>query len=255
MVVKDFSALKKRVCRFLSSKKFERGEVYELIELTRKVGRVAIFGGMIRDLCIGGNRFFDSDVDLVIEQQDKTNLEVILKDYKYELNSFGGYRLHLKKWQVDIWNIENTWAFKNNVVQNCGVKSLVGTTFFNWDAIIYEIDSGTIYADEKYLQNLHERYLDINMVENPNILSTLVRALRMVIKLDARLSPRLRNFLCVNMVDYSTEDIVTYEQKKYWRSTLTNDVVSDIFLKMELHKRNYENDPFELPSKQYILPF
>lgn len=255
MMVNDFSALKKRIGRFLDSKKFERGEVFELIELIHKAGRVAIFGGMLRDLCIGGNLFFDSDVDLVFEPHEKTNLELLLKNYKYELNSFGGYRIYLKKWQVDIWNIENTWAFKKNIVENEGFKSLVKTTFFNWDAIVYEIDSGSIHTAEGYLKNLQERYLDINMIDNPNILSTLVRALRMMIKLNARLSPRLRDFLCENFVKYSAEDIGVYEQQKYWKSTLTIEIISDIYLKIESHKINHKNDAFELPCNQFILPF
>lgn len=253
MIVKDFSALKKRIGRFLNSKKFERDEVFDLMELSQKLGRVAIFGGMLRDLCIGGNRFFDSDVDLVFEQHDKGNLESLLKEYNYKLNAFGGYRIHLKKWHVDIWNIENTWAFKNNLVKQEGFKSLTKTTFFNWDAIVYEVDSGEIHSSENYLFNLHERYLDINLIENPNALSSVVRALRMMIKLNAKLSPALRNYVLNNIEKYNLDVIVAYEKQKYWNSTLSSEIISNIFFNLKYHKANQLNDAFELPSNQYFL--
>lgn len=253
MIVKDFSALKKRIGRFLNSKKFERDEVFDLMELSQKLGRVAIFGGMLRDLCIGGNRFFDSDVDLVFEQHDKGNLESLLKEYNYKLNAFGGYRIQLKKWHVDIWKIENTWAFKNNLVKLDGFESLTKTTFFNWDAIVYEVDSGDIHSSDNYLLNLHERYLDINLIDNPNHLSSVVRTLRMLIKLNAKLSPSLRDYVLSNMEKYNSDVIIAYENKKYWKATLSSEIISNIFLNLKYHKANHLRDAFELPSRQYIL--
>lgn len=253
MIVTDFRALKKRIGRFLNSKKFERDEVFDLMELSQKLGRVAIFGGMLRDLCIGGNRFFDSDVDLVFEQHDKGNLETLLKEYRYKLNAFGGYRIQLKKWHVDIWNIENTWAFKNNIVKMDGFKSLTETTFFNWDAIVYEVDSGDIHSAENYLMNLHERYLDINLIENPNALGSMVRALRMMIKLNAKLSPSLCDYVFDNMEKFDSDVIIAYEKQKYWKASLSSEILSNIFISMKYHKANQLSDAFELPSKQYVL--
>lgn len=253
MLVNDFSALKKRIGRFINSKKFERDEVYDLIELTKKLGRVAIFGGMLRDLCIDGNRFFDSDVDLVFEQHDKGNLESLLKDYNLKLNAFGGYRLQLKKWHVDIWNIENTWAFKNNLVECDGFKSLTKTTFFNWDAIVYEVDNGKIHSAENYLENLHERVLDINLVDNPNHLGSVVRTLRMMIKYDAKLSPALCDYVLDNSKTFSPDIIVAYEKQKYWKAALTSESIFNILFNLEGHKDNKLSNAFELPSKQYNL--
>ncbi len=253
MIVNDFSALKKRIGRFLNSKKFERDEVFDLMELSQKLGRVAIFGGMLRDLCIGGNRFFDSDVDLVFEQHDSGNLESLLKEYKHKLNAFGGYRIQLKKWHVDIWNIENTWAFKNDLVKMDGFKSLTKTTFFNWDAIVYEVDNGEIHSSENYLLNLHERYLDINLIDNPNTLGSVVRALRMMIKLNAKLSPALRDYVLDNMEKFDSDVIISYEKQKYWRATLSSEIISNILFNLRYHRANQLSDAFELPSKQYIL--
>lgn len=253
MIVDDIGALKKRINRFLDSRKYDRGEVSNFIDLAREVGSVAIFGGMLRDLCIGGNRFFDSDVDLVFEQQSKSNIESLLDSYKYEINSFGGYRVHLRKWQIDIWALENTWAFKNGLVKNNGFKSLLETTFFNWDAIVYEINSKSISVSQDYFDVLKARYLDINLLPNCNEVGSTVRTLRMMIKLNAKLSPRLRDYLynSINLIGYET--LIDWERRKYKNCALDKELISYIFENIELHKSLAINLPFEVPSKQYLI--
>ena len=163
MIVKDLTSLQKRIERFFSSNKFKREEVRFFVDDLRNVGVVAIFGGMIRELALGGNKFFRSDVDLVIESTESNLLFEIISRYDHSINAFGGYRVFLNKWRVDVWNLKETWAFKHNYAEQKNFKSLLLTTFFNWDAIIYRFDTKEIYCDEKYLEELNNRYLDIKI--------------------------------------------------------------------------------------------
>ena len=78
---------------------------------------VLLFGGMLRDLSLVGNVGFKSDIDLVIDTEEDESLDYLLKTYSAKRNKFGGYRLCLSKWKVDIWMLKSTWAFREGYVK------------------------------------------------------------------------------------------------------------------------------------------
>jgi len=255
MIVKDLSSLQKRIERFFASYKFNREEVRFLVDDLRKVGVVAIFGGMLRDLALGGNKFFSSDVDLVIELSDSNRLLKIISNYDYNINAFGGYRIFLNKWRVDLWDIKETWAFKQHHAELTDLKSLLSTTFFNWDAIVYRFDTKEIYCHDKYLEELNNRYLDINLEQNPNELGSFVRALRLIYHYNANVSPRLINFICKSFNKHDIREIYEYQIRKDRAKMLSEETL--IFIKEEIyhHCESSCNGPFTLPDKQAQLKF
>src|SRR5690554_5107071 len=73
------------------------------------MGNVYLFGGVLRDLALFGTRGFCSDIDLVVDEGWDTCVP-FLEHLGARKNKFGGYRLWVAGWPVDIWSAEETWA-------------------------------------------------------------------------------------------------------------------------------------------------
>ena len=248
--IKKFSDLRKRVNHFLEYKAYSRDEVISFIKRIERVGEVAIFGGMLRDLSILGNEGFNSDVDLVIDTEDVNELENILLTYRCYKNKYGGYRVILGKWKVDIWTLTSTWAFRTGLVEGRTLEDLCGTTFFNWDAIIFKIGSGEFYSIEGYIDHINERFLDINLMENFNELGNVIKSLRYYEKYDAKLSSRLASYVYKILSSNSYEDLYLAEKSSHDWPLLEKERIRKIYSLLKEHQDNFPLLPFEYETKQ-----
>lgn len=194
-VVENISQLKKRVQRFLSSEAYGKSEIREALDDFRNYGSIALFGGVIRDLCLVGNKGFASDVDLVVKTDKWDEFESNLEKYNCCKNKYGGYRIQLSKWSIDLWRLEETWASKHGYVDVNTFDDLCDTTFFDWDAIGYDLENKRIFAKHDYLERIRGQILDIDLLPNPNPLGNSIKALRYLEKYDAKLSPRLAAYI------------------------------------------------------------
>ena len=93
-------------------------------------GDVYLFGGVLRDLALLGRKGFNSDIDVVVEGNWEQFVSY-LDSLKAHKNKFGGYRLTIGGWPVDIWNASETWAIKRGLVRYNGIASLTETTVLN----------------------------------------------------------------------------------------------------------------------------
>mgnify|MGYP004710445815 CR=1 FL=1 len=78
-----------------------------------------VFSGVIRDFYLGYHGEI-RDLDLVVKNNFH-QFESLIKnfeDIKFIQNSFGGYKLTVSNITIDIWNAEDTWAFKERKVTN-----------------------------------------------------------------------------------------------------------------------------------------
>jgi len=201
----------------------------ELVKFTREIrprARIAIFGGMLRDFSLYGRKEFSSDIDIVIQANSNTNLINILKKYDTEINSFGGLRVKVGRWLFDIWYLENTWAFKQGIIKEQSFQSLVNTTFFNWDAIVLELNNKNrkIYCNKNYFKDLGNRFLTINLEENPNPNGIIVRTLKRFIENDANLSFRLAKYVDEGIDDIGRE-IFLNDIEKFKKNSLSQNMV------------------------------
>jgi len=192
---------------------YEMIEDRELLKFTRELkpgAKYAIFGGMLRDFSLYGHKEFTSDIDVVVQQKENTNLINVLKKYNTKINSLGGLRVKVGKWVLDIWHLENTWAFKEGLIKEYSFKSLVNTTFFNWDAIVLELDNKErrLYCKKNYFNDLERRYLTINLEMNPNPRGVAYRALKHFIMNDANISYSLAQYINNQVEIYGKENII-----------------------------------------------
>ncbi len=183
-------------------------------------GDVYLFGGILRDLALLGRKGFNSDIDLVVEG-DWSHFVPYLESLKAHKNKFGGYRLMIGGWPVDIWNAEETWAIKHGLVEYKGVGSLTDTTVLNWDAILMNWRTKNFICRKNYFEDINSRVLDIVLDKNPNPLGMAVRVFRHLHLKDAtKITPAAARYLAECAKIYSFDEIVKAELGSYRNSVI-----------------------------------
>src|SRR5438045_6730879 len=84
-----------------------------------------IFGGVLRDLTFVGGSEVPRDVDVVVDAITSDDLQSVFADLVYEKNRFGGLRLRTRGWMIDIWALNDTWAFREKLKEQVSFESLV----------------------------------------------------------------------------------------------------------------------------------
>lgn len=156
--------------------------IVELFKNLNSNGELYIFGGAVRHYLDNGNfNTLPRDFDIIFKKKDSTvKLEKIITQYfKFKKNRFNGYKFQINNLKFDIWNIEDTWAFRENKVkydsQNY-ISKLTETVFLNIDSLIFDLNNKKLYADN-YKKIINTKELDIVLNENPFLELNLLRAL------------------------------------------------------------------------------
>jgi len=226
-IATDCSAARKRVFRFFDQPRYERRAVYRVIKSLDQLGHAYIFGGSIRDIILlGGNRL-NSDIDLAINVGDRRGFADFLRHHHAQRNKFGGYRIKIDRWFFDIWETRDTWAFVEGIVNYKTPISLLQTTFFNWDAIFYDVKNKRLHFSEDYFESIKSKFLEINLAENPNKMGAFVRSLRIIISHEQIVTgPILTDFIKSRFDRVEDTEILNYEQKSFPRTKLTREFLS-----------------------------
>lgn len=183
-------------------------------------GDVYLFGGVLRDLAILGGRGFNSDIDVVVEG-DWGRCTKYLEHLGARRNKFGGYRLEVASWKVDIWNAKETWAISRGLVQYKGVASLTETTVLNWDAVLMNWRTRAFIFRNGYLDNIKERHLDIVLEQNPDPTGMAVRVFRhLCLKEALSITPKAITYLANCTASYSLKDLTDREVQSYGKSII-----------------------------------
>lgn len=178
------------------------------------LGPVAIIGGLVRDIARKGKVGFRSDIDLVIDAEP-TRVAMLAAELDATPNRFGGFGSVHPHWKVDFWSLPNTWASAVGLVRTDTLADLVHTTFFDCDAICYEVQKRKVHALPGYLKRLAERTVNVNLLPNPSIDGNLLRAARRILLWHFRPGAALRAFIERELNEESFERIVAIEQTLY----------------------------------------
>lgn len=209
--------LKHRIEDFFDSCE-ERKEARALVEALAAQTRAWIFGGMIRDIGLFGRKGFTSDIDIVIDGNHDV-LHRLLSHFHIEqvaVNKLGGVRFSYRGIDFDIWSLQETWAFKNNIIEFEEPDSLLKTTLMSWDSVLYDVRRKTVITTEYYLNDLHQKRLELVLPTNPNQAASVVRILRTIYNKHVEiLGPNLCLFLSHVLHDYSYEILQEQEYRSY----------------------------------------
>lgn len=188
----------RRIHRYLFDGGISRLSTREAVShLAENLPGTVVFGGMIRDIGLASARTFNSDIDLV-SLASRAEILAAISQYDPVMNKFGGFRFVAGKQLFDIWSYQDTWAFKQGLVEPKTFQDLCLTTFFNLDGAFHPLKSNEIYGTADFIAALRDRILDINLQENPAPQNMAARAINLAISRDLAISTRLLTFILSN---------------------------------------------------------
>lgn len=221
-VAKSPSALRKRLRRLLSAERGAAGTELAnvILPALEGVGAVALIGGAVRDVARGGVAAFKSDLDFVVRGSSASTFDRLMTSLAARPNRFGGYGLRFNRWRVDVWRLETTWAHSAGHCQVADFGDLIHSTFFDWDAAVFELATGKLHLADDYLGKLARGVLDLNLRANPNYQGALVRALRRGAMWNVYYGERLSSFALEMLDHWEWDELVELEENAFGWSSL-----------------------------------
>jgi hypothetical protein len=184
-----------------------------LATFSGRFDEAAIIGGMVRDFARVGAPGFHSDVDMVIDAP-ASEVADFAAAHGARVNAFGGFSLIADGWEVDFWPLESTWALRDGHVELERLEDVIRSTFFDHDAIIYDIGRRRVICDEGYVARQPLNMLEINLMPNPSIHGSLYRAARRILGWELTPGPKLRAFIDEHLDAAAFEHMVATELRK-----------------------------------------
>ncbi len=220
----DASALRRRVQRYLSlgNQADRRSLILDVIPVFRSLGAAAIIGGMVRDLAREGPSGYSSDIDLVIDPYDYEGFRSEMRRLGAIPNRFGGFALELGSWSVDAWALGDTWARTSGLRAVERFEDLLDCTFFDWDALAYDLERDDILVRDDYFERIASGVLGINLRDNPNPPGSAVRALRRAVLWNVRLSGPLAEYVLDVERSFGWKRLVALDASAFARPVLAS---------------------------------
>ncbi len=143
-------------------------------------GTAYVVGGYFRDFI---NNKQSRDIDIIVDIKNDLLINIIKNNrFNFKINRHGGVKITHNNLEIDIWSIENNWAFKNDLVkfnEDYKLNSIAKGCFYNYDALVinlhkfsYNLRYFKDFLESKKLNILQERsvYKNLNPTTEANIL-------------------------------------------------------------------------------------
>lgn len=126
-----------------------------------------VFSGVIRNFLIGNIQ--NRDLDIVVEKNSSIRIPYsMIRNFRIAKNSFGGFKIKANKLNIDFWYLQNTWGIKKKNIP-ASPESLISTAFFNFSAIVYDLNNQKFVYNKSFHDFLKYKNIDILYKENPNV--------------------------------------------------------------------------------------
>ena len=250
-IARDSRVLKGRLDRFLWDNAMPEAALLRrlLNEHFMQFDGVGIIGGLVRDFALGGRHAFKSDLDLVI-QGDPRQVADLASRVGAVANRFGGYGYAEGPWKIDFWALQETWAATAGHVAVHHLDDVIQCTFFDWDAVVYDLRQRRVVCDKFYFKRIHSRQLEISLRSNPGEMGNLLRAARRIIRWQLIPGPVLTKFIADRLDDETFALLKATERRKY------GDRILDAFTNAaQLRLALFDGSRMQLePQGQLALP-
>jgi hypothetical protein len=250
--------LQKRLRRFLEAPALrERRNLREdILPFFAGLGPTVIIGGLPRDIARKGWQGFSSDIDLVVQPTDYGRYKSAMEEMGAVRNRFGGYGMAMGGWRVDAWALSDTWAREAGHRRVNEFSDLLDCTFFDSDAVLYNVTTRRVIARGDYFERLSNRILDINLAENPNVLGSALRTLRRALAWDVRLSARLADYVLGAVAAHGWHALVELERTAFHHSIVRHEDADRIIQQLQERERAFDQwATGRLAERPYQLQF
>lgn len=199
-----------------------------------EIGELYLIGGVLREFIDVGDIKNLRDIDIVINTKNVNKFNEICLKYHAKKNSFDGYKMICTDLVVDVWRIEQTWAYREKIIICCEkdyLKNLTKTVFYNMDSIVYDIKEDKWY-DSIYKEAKENNILDIVLEENPHIDLNILRGMILQSTYDMQYSVKVKNIIRDRYQEENDYDKLLYdiEIRRYKREILSlNDIKNQLY--------------------------
>lgn len=209
-------------------------------------GKIYIVGGFLRDII---NERPSRDIDMIIDLPPNTIEDLLKKStLSFKFNRMNGVKIKLNDFEVDLWSIDNNWAFKNDLVkknEDYILSGIANGCFYNYDSIVLNVNSREFHASN-YNNCAKSKTLDIiqkNIFykkKNPTIEANILRAFYLQREFGLNFSENCHTYLFAmlnflkdkykNVIDHLEAYKFKYEKYEnyYTKQELSNLVIKTI---------------------------
>lgn len=199
---------RERLRRFVARIK-KNDDLSNFIRAQNRSGEAFLFGGAPRDVIFSGAaNVNDLDIFVSGELQITSELESARR------TKFGGWRTRVGAYDVDVWRLEDSAAFRKSVVPDISVKELLRTVCFSTDAIAISMaERGRIVVLPIFLESLDRKRLDF--VREPERLEAVycARIARLVLKLGLLPTPWVASYFIKGLDELGASEILRSEHR------------------------------------------
>jgi len=190
-------------------------DVISFIDTLLKQTEVFIFSGIIRDYFVNSESKKFRDIDIIIEEN--LRIEEMFVNINYQKNSFGGYKIQIDNFTIDLWVIKKTWALNNGQLkfEFDFINQLPKTTFFNFSSVLYSLNDKKFIIGVDFLRFIRDKKIEIVSDKNPLPELCIVNSFYYQDKLKLKLGDKLKNYIKNNF--HSQLDRLESVQLKHFK--------------------------------------
>ncbi len=240
--------LRTRLGRFVSAdSKRHFPHLYSVLEDIRNNDYPAFLcGGAVRNLILSHNSI-PRDLDIILGYISRERLETLFPDHIKGETSLGGLKLQIKDWSVDMWPIQDTWAFKKGMFTGKGFSDYPKITFLDIDAIAIQLFSKKRQKREIYSNGFFEaistRTIEINFEENPAPAKCIVRALQIANKFKFAIGPKLARYMVAYVSHMEIEELAEIYQRRYINAHISVEKLHNCMKSIEMQLQTSNKSP------------
>lgn len=195
-----------------------------LFEGLKEMGSLYLIGGVLREYLDHHGILELRDIDMVADVPEE-QYETFLQQFKPEQNAFGGYKICCDNLIVDVWRVEQTWAYAEGKIvctKEEQAQNLPLTVFLNMDGLVYDLKQDKWY-DEVYRHAVETGVLDVVLEDNPQIALNILRCMIIRKKYDMQVSDRLKDIIQGYDIAHPQmcDELYAIQIKRYGREVLT----------------------------------
>lgn len=256
------SELRARVSRFVADNSKWCFRRYKALQRIREFEQYAFLcGGAVRDILLSDSRnpTVPRDLDIVLGYADIKNVADSFSDCTKRWNCYGGVSIQVKDWSIDVWPLQKTWAFEKKYVEGKGFSDFPKTTFLNIEAVAIQLFCKKGKKREIYSKGFFEAILDktieINLNENPNPHTCVIRSLSVAMKFGFAIGPKLARYIIHYTRQIELEKLLELYQARYKSTHLSINELHSCIKAIEEQLRVSAKDPVKLPiqdNKNYF---
>jgi hypothetical protein len=175
------------------------------------IGEAFLFGGAPRDVAFGAAKNVN-DLDIFVSGPisfDKlSGVATIVKR-----TNFGGYRLIAGKFEIDVWELEKSYAFRYDAASYINTRNLLSSVCFSTDGIAVSLKSGKTSSTNEFISSLLDKRLDF--VVPPVKLEPVIgaRIARLSLKLQLELTPSVASYFVQCVDEFGVSAMIDAESR------------------------------------------